>query len=111
MTQRIAPRYIRVGYGRIKIPGAAVAGSSDTGSFPDSPAPTALVKAEIKRLQSECLRPAGIKSRTVYGNSTNVFCAKRWVVVAADDFEKATELAGQWLESNKYSTSFIHDAR
>lgn len=108
---RIPSRYRRIdGWRGYRIPGPAVAGASDTGNWSDSPCPSDEVKAEIRRFQREVLQPAGIKSRTRWGSSSNVFCGKRWVVVDAADWPKAKELADAWLKANKYTTRFIHDA-
>lgn len=98
------------GWRGYSIPGNAIAGSSDTGMYDDSPAPSDKVKAEIRRFQREVLRPAGIKSRQRYGRTSNVFNAKRWVVVAQADFAKAAQLAADWLAAHKLDTRFIHDA-
>ena len=109
---RIPSRYHRIdGWRGYRIPGTAVAGASDTGTFDDSPAPSPLVKAEIRRLQREVLRPAGIASRQRWGSSSNVFCGKRWLCVAVEDFERAQTLVGEWLKQHKFDTRFIHDAR
>ena len=111
MAKRIPSRYHRIdGWRGYRIPGAAVAGASDTGSWSDSPCPTELVKAEIRRFQRECLKPAGIASRTRMGSSSNVFCGKRWVVVDPEHWQRAFELANEWLAANKYTTRFIHEA-
>ena len=92
------------------IPGTAVAGSSDTGTWSDSPCPSHLVKSEIRRLQRECLRPAGIPSKTRFGTSSNVFCGKRWLCVSAADFPRAKALADAWLKEHRIDTRFIHNA-
>ena len=108
---RTPSRHHRIdGWRGFWIPGLAVAGSSDTGTAPDSPCPTPQVKAEIRRLQRECLRPAGIKSCTRFGTSSNVFCGKRWLCVSAPDFQRATELASAWLAEHRRDTQFIHEA-
>lgn len=108
---RIPARYHRIdGWRGFMIPGTAVAGSSDTGMFSDSPCPSDAVKAEIRRFQRECLRPAGIKSRVRFGQSSNVFCGKRWVCVAAEEHARAMALANEWLEAHKADTHYIHDA-
>jgi len=108
---RIPPRYHRIDAWRgYRIPGPAVAGASDTGTWSDSPCPTPDVKREIQRFQRECLRPAGIPSKTRMGHSSNVFCGKRWVTVDASDWPKAKELADAWLKENKHVTDFIHGA-
>ena len=108
---RIAKRYHRIdGWRGYWIPGTAIAGASDTGSWDDSPCPSDAVKAEIRRFQRECLRPAGIKSRQRTGGSSNVFCGKRWICVAPEDFERAFKLANDWLAEHNRDTRYIHDA-
>jgi len=105
------PRYHKIdGWRGHMIPGTAVAGVSDTGTASDSPCPTPEVLDEIKRLRRDVLRPAGIKSRTRFGNSSNVFCVKRWVVVSPADYARANELVLKWLAEHKHDTSYIHDA-
>ncbi len=107
----IPRRYHRIdGWRGFWIPGNAVAGCSDTGMAADSPARSDVAKAEIARLRSECLRPAGIKSRVRWGTSSNVFMAKRWVCVANADFERAKPIVETWLKANKDNTQLIHDA-
>jgi hypothetical protein len=91
-------------------PALAVAGASDTGTYSDSPCPSYEVAKELNRLRKEVLRPAGIKSRTRWGNTSNLFCAKRWLVVNRADFAKAAALVSEWLVHNRYTTSYIHDA-
>ncbi len=108
---RIPDRYHRIdGWRGYKIPGPAVAGCSDTGMCYDSPCPSYVAKGEINRLRREVLRPAGIKSRTRYGSSSNVFCMKRWLVVDAADWPKAKALADEWIEKTKSETRLIHGA-
>ena len=92
------------------VPNNAVAGASDTGDCPDSPCPSGQVKAEITRFQRECLRPAGIESRTRWGSSSNVFCSKRWVCVKSSDFDKAARLALEWLKKHDCTLRYMHDA-
>jgi hypothetical protein len=104
-------RYHRIdGWRGYWIPGTAVAGSSDTGTWSDSPCPTPEVKREIGRFQREVLRPAGIKSRTRYGGSSNLFCGKRWVVVDRAQWPRAKELADKWLTEHDRDTRYIHSA-
>lgn len=104
-------RYHRIDNWRgYRIPGSAVAGASDTGTWWDSPCPSDKVVEEIRRLQRECLRPAGIKSRQRGGGSSNCFCGKRWVCVAERDWNKAAALVQQWLDDNDRSLQFLHSA-
>jgi hypothetical protein len=109
--QRISRRYHRIdGWRGFWIPGTAVAGASDTGTWDDSPCPSPKVKAEIRRLQREVLRPAGIASRQCFGASSNVFCAKRWLCVSPLDFAKAQTLVNEWLKQNESTLQYVHDA-
>ena len=104
-------RYHRIdGWRGYFVPAYAVAGTSDTGMWSDSPCPSNEVKAEIRRFMRECLKPLGIKARTRYGTSSNVFCAKRWVVVGHDDFDRAAQAADAWLAAHERDTHYLHDA-
>lgn len=104
-------RYHRIdGWRGYSIPEYAVAGASDCGRFSDSPAPTDQVEEELKRFRREVLRPAGIHSRLLAGSTSNVFCGKRWITVRAEDFTHAAQLTMEWMESNRDTTKYIHDA-
>jgi len=92
------------------VPALAIAGASDTGTYGDSPCPSNEVTKELNRLRKEVLRPAGIASRTRWGNSSNLFCAKKWLAVSQADFARAALLAKEWLDENRRTTSYIHDA-
>ena len=92
------------------VPALAIAGASDTGTYGDSPCPSYEVTKELNRLRKEVLRPAGIASRTRWGNSSNLFCAKKWLAVSQADFARAALLAKEWLDENRRTTSYIHDA-
>lgn len=98
------------GWRGYSIPDYAVVGSSDTGTWPDSPAPTPDVVAELQRFRKEVLRPAGIKSRQRIARSSNVFMVKRWLTVAREDFDRASQLASAWMDEHKDDTRFIHTA-
>ena len=89
-------RYHKIdGWRGYSVPALAIVGASDTGTWDDSPCPSNLVKAELRRFQREVLKPAGIASRTRYGASSNVFCMKRWLVVKQNDFDTAAKVLGQ----------------
>ena len=107
------------GWGRdsYDIPTYAVAGSSDCGSFSDSPAPTTKVLAELEGViaflkaqgvQADFWRPdgEGIGATT----SGNVFMGKRWVVVPPKQYRKGKKLALQYLKDHERDTCYIHDA-
>ncbi len=93
-----------------RIPGSAVAGASDTGLWEDSPCPSHEVEIEIRRLQRECLRPLGVKSRTRYGESSNCFCMKRWVCVSEADWHRVAGQVQQWLDDHDHSLRYLHNA-
>ena len=101
----------RDGWGRdsYAIPQFAVAGSSDTGTYPDSPAPSGVVSDELEDFR-KVLRANGIRSRTAYTRSGNVFMLKKWVVVHSRDYPKALALAEAYLAEHRHDTRYIHDA-
>lgn len=104
-------RYHKIdGWRGYSIPDLAVAGSSYTGEFSDSPAPMKSVKPELERMRSY-LSKHGIDSEIKSSESSNAFMQKLWVVVKdKDDFSKAGKLANSWLEKHKSDTVNIHDA-
>lgn len=79
-------------------PKLAVAGSSDTGSWSDSPAPSALVSLELNRLK-EYLAEHGFSATETFTQSSNVFMIKRWLVVKKG-YDEAKKLAEDWLEQH-----------
>jgi len=90
------------------IPEYAVAGASDTGMAHDSPAPSNTAIAELNSLRKH-LREYGISSRIRHTRSGNLSMIKRWVVVSRSDFDRAKDLAKQWLADNREETWLIHD--
>lgn len=102
----------RDGWGRdsYAIPQYAVAGSSDTGRWSDSPAPTDKVHAELNRVRKEVLRPAGIRARIVATQSGNAFMRKLWITVHSRDFQAAAQLVSNWLAKHNADTNYVHDA-
>lgn len=107
---KIPDRWNTAGRG-YRIPGNAVLGASDTGLWSDSPCPSGEVLDEIRRFRKEVLRPAGVPSRTKTLNTSNVFCLKRWVCVADEDWPRAVALAEAWLEENDATLRYLHDAQ
>lgn len=110
MTTSIPNRFHRYGYGGWSIPGTALVGGSYTGEWEDSPAKYNDLDAEIKRFRKEVLRPLGIKSRTRWGKTCNIFCAKRWVCVSPEDFYRARAATLGWLSENDAKLRILHDA-
>jgi hypothetical protein len=99
----------RDGWGRdsYRIPEYAVVGSSDTGTAPDSPAPSDAVREELAAFRA-VLTEHGIKSRTCYTQSGNCCMIKRWVTVERANFITAARLAVGYLEGG--IGHYIHDA-
>ncbi|WNO06030.1 hypothetical protein [Rhodoferax mekongensis] len=93
------------GWRGYQIPFGAVIGASDTGTWSDSPCPSDKVEAEIKQVQAE-LRKQGIRSRQKTGQTSNVFCGKRWLCVGPKDWDRAVEIAESFIPRFR----FIHDA-
>lgn len=91
------------------IPGCAIAGSSDTGMWSDSPCPSDKVKLEIERFQ-EAARKAGFPTRLKAGETSNVFCAKVWVVVNARVWHSAARWAAEWLKAHDRELNYLHGA-
>lgn len=91
------------GWRSYAIPPFAVAGSSDTGGWSDSPCPSGLVDDEIKSVQA-ILAEHKIKSYVCWTETSNVFCIKKWVCVKGIDF-RAASLA---LRARGESFSYVH---
>jgi len=104
-------RYHRIdGWRGYVVQALAVVGASVTGSTYDSPCRPNDIGAELERFRKECLRPLGIRSRIGWGQTSNVFCGKRWVKVSRNDFARAAQAAIEWLEENERNTQYVHTA-
>jgi uncharacterized protein YggL (DUF469 family) len=113
MNQKVptAKRYHKIdGWRGYRMPTLSIVGASDTGTWSDSPCPSDKVEEELVRFIKEVLKPNKIKYRRSNGESSNVFCGKRWISVNVQDFARAAQLAADWLDDNNNSTSYIHDA-
>ena len=104
-------RYHRIdGWRGYEIPDLAVAGSSYTGEWSDSPCPAKDVRPELMKMRT-FLSQNGIKTKITSTPSSNAFMSKLWVEVTnKKDFEKAGKLATAWLAKHANDTRFIHDA-
>ena len=92
------------------IPDLAIAGSSYTGEWEDSPCPAKYVKPELTKLQ-DFLKTKGIDTKIKTSESSNVFMTKLWIVVKnPKQFDKAGSMAENWLKKHENDTRFIHDA-
>jgi len=86
----------------------AIAGSSDTGMWSDSPCPSDRVKAELTDLKKH-LRSKGIHYREIITKSSNVFMIKHWLISSVEQFEEAVKVAEAWLKDNHAVTNHIHE--
>lgn len=91
------------------VPGCAIAGSSDTGMWSDSPCPSDRVEAEINRFREAALE-AGFPTALRAGETSNVFCAKVWVTVNARRWHAAARWAAEWIKDNDASLNYLHAA-
>jgi hypothetical protein len=80
-----------------EVPVNAVAGVSDTGNWDDSPCPSNVGTEELNRAKV-ALKKAGIKYRTTWGTTSNIFCIHRYVVVAPEDVEAAKAIVKPLME-------------
>jgi hypothetical protein len=84
----------------------AVAGSSDTGSWDDSPCPSNSVTAELNAVK-KALKKAGINYRTTWAPSSNIFCMHRYVVVAEEQVERGKEIVQEWLDTSENQFVYV----
>lgn len=70
----------------------AVAGANDTGTWENSPCPSGVCEKELKEFCAK-LKKAGIGYGRMTCESSNVFCAHKYVIVAPEDHVKAYEIA------------------
>jgi len=98
------------GRGSYSIPALAVVGSSDTGTWSDSPAPSPEVTKELNNVK-KMLKQEGLHPRDLKPTATgNVFAGKRWVGVPEKEWSKAMLKSKIYLKKHKDDTQFIHGA-
>ena len=97
------------GRGSFDIPALAVVGSSDTGMWSDSPAPSNEVTKELNQVKQmlarEGLHPMDLNPT----QSGNVFMGKRWVGVPETEWDTGMKKVKKFLKKKK-DLSYIHDA-
>lgn len=69
----------------------AICGVNDTGNYSDSPCPTSVGRSEIKMV-IERLRKERIQYRSIWLNTSNVFCVAQYIVVKESERERAIDL-------------------
>lgn len=113
LPKRAAPildRYSKIdGWRGYRIPGLAIAGASDTGTWSDSPCPSGLVELEVSAFRLAASR-AGFATRVRVGETSNVFCAKVWVTVHPAQWRRAASWALEYLREHDRGINYLHDA-
>ena len=93
--------YVRTdGWRGYSQPTYAVGGANDTGTWSDSPCPSNVREKEINGFTDK-LRDAGIKYKTKWCESSNVFCMHQYVVVAEKDHAAAYLIAKEHQENTR----------
>jgi hypothetical protein len=69
----------------------AVCGANDTGTWSDSPCRSEVADKELAMARA-ILKKAKIPSKHMVCESSNVFCAHRYLVVPSEDTERGREL-------------------
>lgn len=82
----------------------AVAGSSDTGGWSDSPCPSDSVQGELEKVL-RILKLGGVKAYMTYSTTSNIFCIKRWVCVKGTEYQKAKDIL---VTENARNYSYVH---
>lgn len=98
--------YIRTdGWRGYEQPKYAVAGANDTGMFEDSPCPSSVCNAELKAVKKAL---KGIPVRSMVCQSSNVFCAHRYLVVPPAYVDQAKEIVRNYIKENE--TRLLYEA-
>lgn len=93
------------GWRGYSFPLTCIAGASDTGTWSDSPANSHSVLGEIDQLRN-FLKSRKIPSSLAWGETSNVFCIKRYVQVHPKFRDNALLLVKEFLHNNE--TDYIH---
>jgi hypothetical protein len=101
-------KYVRTdGWRGYEQPIYAVAGWNDTGSWSDSPCPTATGIKE-SHLLKHLLRINKIKFRVMSCQSSNVFCVHHYLIVPVEQIEQARKLVKEWYVINRSNTRLLY---
>jgi hypothetical protein len=79
----------------------AIAGVTDTGMWSDSPYPSHKVNPEIDMVQQE-LRKAGIPTKKITGQTSNVFAGNQYLIAPKDIFPEAKTKVKELLKKKKF---------
>jgi len=86
----------------------AVAGANDTGMSSDSPCPSDVCKAELGMVK-QVLKENNIPARMATGQSSNVFCLCRYLIVPVNLVEAARGILSFWYQTEgRWSTRLLY---
>lgn len=92
------------------IPANAIACANDTGTHSDSPCPSDVSEREINDLRAH-LKAMKINTTIRFGETSNVFCGKRWLCVTRiANFAKAASATMTYLAEHDGDTRLLHSA-
>lgn len=87
-------------------PEQAVCGANDTGGHPDSPCPSKVRQSEIAAVKQQ-LRKAGIRFRTLWGDSSNVFNLHCYLICLPSEQKRAREIVQRYLDENETRLLYV----
>ena len=100
-------KYVRIdGWRGYAEPVYAIAGFNDTGTWSDSPCRTDVGQSEKDRLLS-VLDAAGIKTKIVTCETSNVFCVHHYIVTKVKDHARALQIVETFLAENHTDLMYI----
>ena len=86
-------------------PTYAVCGANDTGMWGDSPCPSNVCESELNGAKN-ALKRDKIPSKVMTTETSNVFCAKRYLIVPPKYIEKAKEILNNYI--NEVETRLLY---
>ena len=102
-------KYVRSdGWRGYEEPVYAVAGANDTGGWSDSPCPSDVADAELKAI-ADALKKEGIKVKQTVCETSNVFCAHRYLIPMIKDVAKARQVVSDFLSNNDTRLAYLVD--
>lgn len=94
------------GYRGYEEPVYAVCGANDTGMWEDSPCKSNVAEAELKEAK-EALKKAGIPTKLMTCETSNVFCVHHYLIVRPIDKAKADKVMESHLENNDTELLYV----
>lgn len=100
-------RYIHTdGWRGYEEPIYAVVGANDTGMYSDSPCPSNVREEELKAI-ANVLNSAGIPTKEVVTQSSNVFCVHVYLIAKIKQVQQARDIVKHYLENTETRLSYL----